>query len=323
MTDPIRLVDDLLDANHARLLFEVDLRLLTGSRFQPTGFPDLGAALYPDPKTGEDRLLVESAQSMANRLEAVCWDDANDALAAPIAGMPYVRVSGGVSTNSILEAHRLNSPYVLADEAFVTAFRDKCGLVKGMVDRARYAAGLLYFDPNSLVHGSFMSQIKPGTARLERILSAFIEAEGVQVAASGGVKFDRNDVSGKDAGGSEKGFGNVPFHRSEYVARRIFASFSLDLAALRGLRLPPVGARFVALLSLYKIAAFLSEPRRLRTACDLERDPDIAIDVRPAGVELPELDALAAALPKAIEACRGEALFADPSVTEVTYGKGK
>src|ERR1039457_3074600 len=55
-----------------RLLLEAKLNPLAGTRFQPTGFPDLGAAQYKLPD-GTDMLLVESAQSMANRLEAVLW----------------------------------------------------------------------------------------------------------------------------------------------------------------------------------------------------------------------------------------------------------
>jgi CRISPR-associated protein Csb1 len=56
-----------------RLLIEADLKPIQGTRFQPTGFPDLGAATYTL-YDGTEMLLVESAQSMANRFEEVCWD---------------------------------------------------------------------------------------------------------------------------------------------------------------------------------------------------------------------------------------------------------
>jgi CRISPR-associated protein Csb1 len=35
-------------------------------------------------------LLVESAQSMANRLEAVCWDTVADDWVTPLKGLPVV-----------------------------------------------------------------------------------------------------------------------------------------------------------------------------------------------------------------------------------------
>ena len=50
-----------------RLLLQAKLKPVQGSRFQPTGFPDLGAATFDGPD-GAKMLLVESAQSMANRL---------------------------------------------------------------------------------------------------------------------------------------------------------------------------------------------------------------------------------------------------------------
>lgn len=59
-----------------RLLFSVPLRPVQGDRFQPTGFPALGAATYQT-KDGT-KLLVESAQSMANRLETTCWEYDNE-----------------------------------------------------------------------------------------------------------------------------------------------------------------------------------------------------------------------------------------------------
>src|SRR5438876_9466705 len=107
---PIRL--DAL-ATAPRLLLEAHLQPLQGTRFQPTGFPDLGAATYDGPG-GEKMLLVESAQSMANRLEAVCWDTVADDWVTPLKGLPVVKVKDKASkpiTNSMLEAHRLNSPY--------------------------------------------------------------------------------------------------------------------------------------------------------------------------------------------------------------------
>ena len=53
-----------------RVLLEAELTPMQGQRFQPTGFADLGAATYTLPN-GTRMLLVESAQSMANRMEAV------------------------------------------------------------------------------------------------------------------------------------------------------------------------------------------------------------------------------------------------------------
>ena len=74
------------------MLIEARLKPVAGTRIQPTGFPDLGPATFDAP-TGDGTatvptLLVESAQSMANRLEAVCWDDGNDTIAPNSTGCP-------------------------------------------------------------------------------------------------------------------------------------------------------------------------------------------------------------------------------------------
>ncbi|MFY9399334.1 MAG: type I-U CRISPR-associated RAMP protein Csb1/Cas7u, partial [Desulfomonilia bacterium] len=72
-----------------RLLMEAQLKPLQGARFQPTGFPDLGAARYTVPD-GTEMLLVESAQSVANRMELACWDEADDDLIPQLRGLPYI-----------------------------------------------------------------------------------------------------------------------------------------------------------------------------------------------------------------------------------------
>ena len=96
-----------------RLLLTVPLKPALGDRFQPTGFPSLGAATYQT--TDGLKLLVESSQSMANRLEQTCWDDHAKAPVPALAGVSHITVTrkGAFLTDSMLEAHRINSPYLL------------------------------------------------------------------------------------------------------------------------------------------------------------------------------------------------------------------
>ena len=83
-------------SNVPRLLLEARLKPIQGTRFQPTGFPNLGPATYEGPD-GKRMLLVESAQSMANRLEVVCWDTFEEeyqrGLIKPLGSIPVRFVS--------------------------------------------------------------------------------------------------------------------------------------------------------------------------------------------------------------------------------------
>ena len=105
-----------------RLLMEAKLKPLQGHRFQPTGFADLGPARYTLPD-GTEMLLVESPQSVANRMELACWDQANDDLIDELKGLPYIRIldsDGNRVSNSVLEAHRINSEYIMKNAKRVT-----------------------------------------------------------------------------------------------------------------------------------------------------------------------------------------------------------
>lgn len=311
-------LDSLSSAS--RLLAEADLHPAQGTRFQPTGFPDLGAAEY---RVGTRRmLLVESAQSMANRLEGVCWDEASGDLVASLRGLPYVKAKlpDGNETSSILEAHRLNSPYIVNSKGFA-AIVERIGFQKdGPFDRRGLASALLRFDPNSLIHGIFLEKVG-GVVRLPRALSAFIEASDVDVAASGGVKVDRVQPSTEGEstkyGKAADGYGNVPYHREEYAASKITAFFNLDLGLLRAYGLPDAATRMLIALSLFKIQKFLQDGLRLRTACDL----DVAgVRVtRPTGFELPPLADLEKELPALINAASEH--LNTPPVLEVEYSK--
>lgn len=304
-------------ADAPRLLMQVSLRPVQGTRFQPTGFPDLGAADYQGPD-GTRMLLLDSAQSMANRLEAVCWDEAKQDLVEPLQGLPYVAVVDEKErpvTNSLLEAHRLNSPYILEgkDKSFLERLKKELGgLEEGRVDLQKLAAVLLKFDPNALVHGIFLAkkELAGGRLRLPRLLSAFIEASDVAVAPGGGVK--RDDVNPK--GDASKGFGHVPFHRDEYTGN-ITAYFNIDLAQLRGMRLGVEVEKLLLGICLFKIRRFLRDGLRLRTACDL-RAEEVEVTA-PKGFALPALADLEKELPSLISNCREH--FADPAKTVVTF----
>ncbi len=384
-----------------RILIEAALKPVAGTRIQPTGFPDLGPATYDAPD-GNSMLLVESAQSMANRLESVCWDEANDNLVADLMvevngaesraatkapGIPYVKVNlaglgnGTDTTCSILEFHRLNSPYIMngATERKVTVKLSRSGSgddeeveiptgtsfsdvlkpelgmavvaaparrsqgrrgattqpateeaagtgdtdrddVAGVVNLRRLAAVCFKYDPNSLVHGVFLEKIA-GRLRHPRALSSFIEASGVGRADSGGVKFDRAlpkpSVAGVDA---KSGYGNVPFHRTEFTAKSITAFFSLDLAQIRGYGLGENAVNLLIVLSLWKVRRFLDSNMRLRTACELELKDDKSIRItRPEGFLLPSTTELTSDLGDLMKKCSPQ--FAEPRVTQLTWNK--
>lgn len=345
-----------------RILITAALKPVAGTRIQPTGFPDLGPATYdaPDGNGGViSTLLVESAQSMANRLEAVCWDEATDDITPELKGLPFVSVKlagigdGTDTTSSLLEFHRLNSPYIMNGTAdggrpFADMVRAQLGLgaapgkkakknpevapaedggekerddIAGVVNLRRLATVCFKYDPNSLVHGVFLEKIA-GRLRHPRAISAFIEASGVGRADSGGVKFDRALPKPKVAGVDAKGgYGNVPFHRTEFTARSIIAFFSIDLAQTRGYGLPAEATELLAILSLWKVRRFLESNMRLRSACELEVDEKaggIRVD-RPEGFALPPEAELTARLSDLIGACKP--YFADPATTVLTWNK--
>lgn len=307
-----------------RLLMEARLRPVQGDRFQPTGFADLGPARYRAYRDGRsiEMLLVESPQSMANRLEAVCWDRVSGRPVPELDGMPYIQVSlpdGTPLTNSILEAHRLNSPYILEgrDNAVLQMLKtDVAGMENRPVDITRLARTVFKYDANAVLHGVFLakSELAGGRLRMPRLLSGFIEASDVQDAASGGVKNDHVNPSGD----TSRGFGNVPFHRTEFTARQLVAYFNLDLAQLRGYGLGSSAETFLIALALFKIRRFLDSGLRLRTACDLDVDGELTV-TRPDGFNIPDEKTLAGILRESLEACRNEKLFVDPPITTVVY----
>ncbi len=298
-----------------RLLFEIPLVPLQGRRFQPTGFPALGAATFQT--SDGTSLLVESVQSMANRLELTCWDEARQDLKADLEGLSHVRVkrNGSFLTDTILESHRLNSPYLLenSDSTLLDTLRNELGVLEtGPIDRRKLAEVLLKYDVGSLLHGVFLAKkdLAGGRLRVARALSAFVEADGVQIAASGGVKNDHVNPSGD----RKTGFGNVPFARDEFTADRITLYVNLDLAQIRGYGLSEDVENLLIVLALYKLRALLDGNLRFRTACDFRKAVDAVQATSPAGFVLPTADEVLQSVKSAISACRS-----GMTVAEISY----
>jgi CRISPR-associated protein Csb1 len=307
-----------------RILLAASLQPACSSRFQPTGFADLGAAEFKAPG-GTPMLLVESAQSVANRLEKTILNGDGPDVDPDLAGLSYVAATlegsdGEVRTSSLVESHRIASPYFLLNKAFKATLAEEMGYnPKRPLNWKKIYAALFRYDANSLVHGVFLSLLEGGRARVPRALTGFIEAANVERVVSGGVKNSSVDPKGElqvaDADASDKGvYSNVPYSRVEYVAESITASFNLDVALIRGYGLPDAATRLLVALALLKIRRFLAAHLRLRTACDLQLIGDVRATA-PAGFVVPAEAELLSEVRAGIAAC--SAFFVTPPVTEL------
>lgn len=297
------------------------LEPVAGSRFQPTGFPDLGAATFDGPGGGT-RLLVESVQSLANHLEGTTWAEAAQQPVPTVSALPYVRVTdeeGGFLTSSRLEAHRLASAYVLDASDDGVQFRDilveRFGLVKNRpLDLRKVYSEVFALDPLSLLHGVFFAQGKwPWQPKISRAVSAFIEAEGVSSAVSGGVKKDsvNNNLDPTAGRTSDRGYGMVPHHRTEYTADKMTLFVVIDEQQIRSYGLPESATELLLALADWEVAMLLDGGLRLRTACDLKVVGVDGVD------ELPNVEVSEERLTKAIAAVNLGA------VTELTWAGSK
>jgi CRISPR-associated protein Csb1 len=291
----------------SRLLVEADLKVATGGggRFQPTGFPDLGPALFKG-ADGGNWLLVESPQSMANRLERVCWVDGdaetdrvgryNDACK----GIPYVLsvdTDGQPLTASTLEAHRLSSPYVWDTQPFSDpddstrqiALPDYLKRLFSLADNRlvpwkKVVAGLLRVDPGCVLHGVWFNEASfaGGKVRLTRVLSGYIEAEDPSTANFGFQKRDGvSDRTDKEAGQSAaEGYGSVIGPKQHFTSAKVKAYLQIDLERLRSYGLAKELVHALVAWAIYKIRRVLIASRDgvadLRTECKFETTKTVA-----------------------------------------------
>jgi len=285
----------LADTNRHRITFQATLVPVSGDRFQPAGFPEIGHVIYKAPRpnqTTEEVCIVDSAASMANHLEAVCH--ANPLaleLHEDLAGLPHVQclTDDGKTekptrlvVTSLSEGHRLASSYFLDDKARLITngnvseqtFKSKLLSEFGMQDLGtkthplpgdwwKVFKTIFHYDPNSLVHGILFPSLG---IKIPRVLTSHHEAFGAARVPSSGVKFDK---LGKTTSGQPI------FAVDEETAREIRATFVLDLSLVRSFGRGDNGLKdrqkeFLLELAFWKIGRLFAAPFRFRSNCDLQ-----------------------------------------------------
>lgn len=270
------LVDRLLE--HDRVIIEASLTLANGNFFQPTGFPDIGACVFVD-MAGRRRCLVESEQSMANRLEAVCMQPPGT-WRAPFAGkLPILRVSdasGGLLATNLTEPHRLSSSYVLEGtlgngSKLQDVLRDRLGVSTDgkrwpLDKRSELSRVVFALDPAAMLHGFQFMQWSAVGLRQQRLLHARMEAV---LAGDSDVHYGMVKVDAIEPESSSQKMGNKGqsiAHKARLVPNSISATFEIDVMGLRERRLVAedtkansAAQKFLLALALWKIRQFLAD----------------------------------------------------------------
>jgi CRISPR-associated protein Csb1 len=100
---------------------------------------------------------------MANRFETTAWDAVNQRPVAALEGISHVTVKkdGKFLTDTMLEAHRLNSPYILEvpKSAFVEELKKELGVLEnGPINRQLLASVLLKYDVEEGARGRTLAR---------------------------------------------------------------------------------------------------------------------------------------------------------------------
>jgi CRISPR-associated protein Csb1 len=293
-----------IPAGCRRIFITTELEPSNGDpRIQPTGFPDIGPVLYPDPAEKDGLIcLIESEASMANRLEEVCLSNKYDGtLKETFQGLPYIKAEkdGELKTTSTLDGHRFASDFLAKCKAKFSGEKDakeqtlaeyiKTTLGMAADGKTMPIANVpnvfplvIGLDIMSLIHGFQISneQISFVGLRLPRALSASIIGVDCERVSIPGIKFNVGQVESES--------GQAIFQKARITAKKIEARFSIDVGLLNSLRLVAPNERssngtnavqiqaarvqLLLAIALWKIAAFLdllSVELSLRTECKM------------------------------------------------------
>lgn len=122
-----------IPAGCRRIFITAELEPSNGDpRIQPTGFPDVGPVLYPDPAEKNGNIcLIDGEAKVGQFLEDVCLSDKYEGKwRSELAGLPYIkltkdgRADGEFVTATTIDGHRFASEYVM-NAQFVEVTEEK------------------------------------------------------------------------------------------------------------------------------------------------------------------------------------------------------
>ncbi len=132
-----------------RIFITAELEPSNGDpRIQPTGFPDIGPVLYPDPAQKDGLIcLIDGEAKVGQFLEEVCLSDQYEGKwRNELAGLPYIKLTrdgkadGEFVTATTIDGHRFASEYVMGaqfaeiSEEMKKAFADQAAEAKANED---------------------------------------------------------------------------------------------------------------------------------------------------------------------------------------------
>jgi CRISPR-associated protein Csb1 len=265
-----------IPAGCRRIFITAELEPSNGDpRIQPTGFPDIGPVLYPDPAEKDGLIcLIESEASMANWLEAVTVADKYVGTLKPqLAGLPYIKLTdtgladGVFKTSTTIDGHRFASEYIMGAkgrrsgtgatsvmDSFLAPLADNAEMVEFVRARLGMPAAdscpaanvpeihrlAMEYDPLALLHGFQISVKKKLTfvgLRSPRAITACIVGLNCDRVTVPGIRFD--PIGTGDAG-------QAIFQKARITAKNIEARFSIDVGLLTSMRLDTPGANGAA-----------------------------------------------------------------------------
>lgn len=310
-----------------RLKIEVQMAPLQGNRFSASSFPNIGAAYYY--KNGKKMVTVETNQATANLCEEAMLGPDRIRLKDELNGIPYVMVhlkskdpseeKIDMYTSSLSESHRLSSPYIIDQKDFRAVIMKKMNYSGISINWKTVADAIMYYDPNSIIHGVFFPNIEGGRIKLSRLLDGYIEAEGVEDVPSHGVNNSRVDPKGLTRAVDSQDssvYQNVPYSNVHFTAERINGYFKLNIARLLSYGFSTEATDLLISLSLYQLQHFLAYGLELRSSCDLELTGPIQMNT--AEWQMPDMKTLMGWIKADAEACAKQGVFGNPAVMEIT-----
>jgi CRISPR-associated protein Csb1 len=135
-----------IPAGCRRIFITAELEPSNGDpRVQPTGFPDIGPVLYPDPAEKDGNIcLIDGEAKVGQFLEDVCLSDKYEGKwRNELAGLPYIKLTkdgkadGEFVTATTIDGHRFASEYVMnaqfvePSDDMKKAFREQATAPKG------------------------------------------------------------------------------------------------------------------------------------------------------------------------------------------------